>query len=815
MSPLSTISWPLVAFMVLSRVGASAADSPTEYPPHIKVILQKKCGSCHSGKDPESGLNLSSLLTLMIGGESGKTQIEPGKLAESVLWSKIQEGEMPPKDEPALSAEQKNSIRDWITKERFPSSVAIERARSNLLNAEAQQHWAFRPVSKPIIPLVKNKSWSLSEIDSFILARLEAKNLKPASDADAYTLLRRIYYDLTGLPPSPAELKGFIAHSAKDFDAAVAAQVDILLDTPEFGERWGRHWLDVARYSDTLGGGANFTLLDAWRYRDYVINSFNKDTPYDRFITEQIAGDLLPYDTAQQRQDLLIATGFLSIGPKDFTDQDKVKQLADAIDEQMDTMGKAFMGLAIGCARCHSHKFDPLPVEDYYAMAGIFHSTQTLLPSDDTKSFQNMPTWNRFPLPTLGEEKVAEKIKAAEAELNAMRTQIKQLDRQIKQLKPDAELVKENSDPDDTKVAALKKQLDELEKGIQSRQTLGSYFGKLDTGILGVIDGKKLAHTQINISGNARELGREIPRGVIRALGSKCAKIPDNQSGRLQLTDWLTDGKHPLTARVMANRVWSHLLGQGIVRTSNNFGTTGSSPSHPELLDHLATQFVGDQWSVKKLIRRIMLSRVYRMASEANEQAFAIDPDNTLLWKRSTRRLDIEALHDSLLRFAGQLSDKHGGPTLVHAGILSLGYREKVERPGLWKRRAVYLPVYRGAVVDGTAAFRTFDFADPNLVVGHRTQSLVPTQALFLMNNKLTLDCAENFARRLLKEKKTDEARIQQAYLTTLGRPVQQDELRRSKVFLKSSPQQNGADQDTWSAFCQVLFSSSEFLFMN
>ncbi len=811
MNPFVSFHWLLLAFMAFSSADIFAADAPVTYPPRIAAIFEKKCGSCHSGKEPDSALDLATVVTLMVGGESGKTLIAPGKLMESVLWSKITEGEMPPEDEPRLTETEKKTISDWIKSGHFPSLATIEQARSDLFRSEAQKHWSFRPVSKPSIPAVKNKSWPLSEIDSFILARLETKNLKPAGDADAYTLLRRIYYDLTGLPPSPAQVKIFVAEATKDFDAAVTTQVDRLLDTPEFGERWGRHWLDVARYSDTLGGGANFTLLDAWRYRDYVIDSFNKDTPYDRFITEQIAGDLLPYDSPQQRQDLLIATGFLSIGPKDFTDQDKVKLLADAIDEQMDTMGKAFMGLAIGCARCHSHKFDPLPVEDYYAMAGIFRSTQTLQKMDDTKSFQNMPTWNRFPLPTLGEKKVAAKKKKAEADLNALRNQKKQLDRQIKKLQAAAE----NNNANDAEVATLEKQRDKIEAEIKSRQTLGNYFGKLDSGILGVIEGEKPAPARINISGNARELGREIPRGIIRALGSECDDIPSEQSGRLQLTHWLTDGQHPLTARVMANRVWSHLLGQGIVTSNDNFGTTGSSPSHPELLDHLAARFVDEQWSIKKLIRRIMLSRVYRMASEPNEQAFSIDPDNTLLWKRSTQRLDVEALHDSLLRFAGQLSDKQGGPTLVHAGVLSLGFRMKVERPGLSKRRAVYLPVYRGAVVDVTAAFRTFDFADPNLVVGHRTQSLVPTQALFLMNNDLTLDCANDLASRLLKQEKTDEDRIQQAYLTVLGRPVQQDELHRAKTFLKTPDNKTPAHQANWSAFCQVLFSSSEFLFVN
>ena len=816
MKPFAPVHWLLFAFMAVSGASVLAADAPIVYPPRIGAFFEKKCATYHSKEEAKSDLNLDSLLTLMLGGESGETMVTPGKVASSHLWKMISEGEMPPKDEPRLSNEEKTAIRDWINNGRFPTLAVIEQARTDLLNAEARKHWAFQPVTEHAIPRVKNTAWPRSIIDRFILARLESEKLKPAGDANANTLLRRIYYDLTGLPPSPAEIKKFVGESALDFDAALTSLVDRLLDTPEFGERWGRHWLDVVRYSDTLSGGANYTLVDAWRYRDYVIDSFNKDTPYDRFITEQIAGDLLPFESPEERQTLLIATGFLALGPKDFTDQDKVKLMADAIDEQMDTMGKAIMGMAIGCARCHSHKFDPVPVDDYYALAGIFRSTKTLAVMDDTKSFANSPSWNRLPLPTMSDEEIESQQQNYKAKMDALIKKRKDLEGQIKKLRLS---IKKSgtgiNDKIETDLAAMEAEKTKVFNDFQGLQNLKRYFGDLDAGILAVIEREAKGPSKINIAGNPRELGREVPRGVIRAFGSKCADIPEDQSGRLQLTDWLTNGKHPLTSRVMVNRIWGHLMGNGLVSTADDFGTRGSPPSHPGLLDYLATQFVSESWSVKKLIRQIMLSRVYRIASKPNKKAESMDPNNTLLWKRSTRRLDIEALHDSLLRFGGQLSEERGGPTLLHAGVLGQGYRKGIERDGLWKRRAVYLPVYRGAVVEGTAAFRTFDFADPNLVTGHRIQSLVPTQALFLMNNELTLDCAEDFARRLLEEEKTDDARVRLAYLSVLGRPVTEEELQQAKGFLKTSANQPDASINALTGFCQVLFSSSEFLFIN
>lgn len=817
---LTSLALALIAILVEAAPLNIPDSDKITLPKDIHRIFQEKCSACHSGDEAEAQFNVDTLSQLMAGSEKGAS-IVPGKPQESLLWNKIKSNEMPPEDEEKLTEAEKKKIQQWIQTGKFPSDKEIQQIKLDHLVAEANKHWSFRPVKKQKAPVVKNKKWVRSEIDRFVLARLEVVNIEPSKDANPYTLLRRIHFDLTGLPPDEKEIQQFLYDvKQSNMQTAFEKVVDQLLSSTEFGERWGRHWLDVARYSDTLGGGANFTLIDAWRYRDYVIHSFNKDKPYNQFVTEQIAGDLMTYDSAKQQEEQIIATGFLALGPKDFTDQDKVKLMADAIDEQLDTLGKAFMGLAIGCARCHGHKFDPIPLEDYYALAGVMRSTQTLGELDDAKAFANMPSWNRIPLPTMSEQKRKELINKSKSTRESLSQKANLLKLEIKKIKKLIALNKNNK--------SLKEQLNKLEQQkkdvdseVKKKGSLKNYFGESYPSILGVLESKKQVDARINLGGNPRQLGSKVQRGVIRAIGGQSDKIPNHQSGRLQLAKWLTSSRHPLTSRVMVNRIWGHLLGRGIVESVDNFGTTGSKPSHPQLLDHLAYQFVEDGWSVKKMIRRIVLSRTYQLASERNSAATKIDPDNKLLWKRTTRRLDVEALRDSLLELSGQLSNERGGPTLVHAGILSLGFRIKVERAGLWKRRSVYLPVYRSMVINNKAMMPTFDFADPNFVVGHRTSSIVPTQALFMMNNDLTLNSAETVASRLLKEEMNDSDRIRSLYLSVFGRPVKAHELKRALKFLKLSTERlnkqkpEQARLTAWTSFTQVMFSSSQFLLVN
>ncbi len=803
--------------VVIANPVFASEPHQAKFPPLVAKILSARCADCHGGDDPESRLDLSTLESLVIGGEGGRSVL-PGHPQESLLWQAIADGEMPPQGESPLSDGEKQTIFQWIESGQFPSAAELQQAELQRLTQSASRHWAFRAVREPEVPPTLDARWPLSDIDRFILARLETAGLQPVGDADSHSLLRRACFDITGLPPSPSQVEEFRKEFELHPESAFRNLVDRLLESVAFGDRWGRHWLDVARYSDTLGGGSNFTLDDAWRYRDYVIGAFNSDLPYDQFVTEQIAGDLLPFDSAEQHERQLIATGFLALGPKDFTDQDKVKLMADSIDEQMDTLGKAFMGLAIGCARCHRHKFDPIPIEDYYSLVGIFRSTQTLEDLDDTKKFANAPAWNHIPLPTLGDSEEQEIREEYDTKTESLRKQKRKLEQQISQFKQRSAAVATGG-IDPSEIAACETAVADLDKKIKGRQTLKNYFGTptLPT-ILGVVEGKRVRNARVNLSGNPRQLGHEVPRGTLRAIGSS-VDIPDGESGRLQLAQWLADPQHPLSGRVMVNRVWNHLMGQGIVASVDNFGTTGTPPSHPELLDHLALRFAEDGWSVKSIIRRIMLSRVYRLASEKNPAAEQMDPGNRLLWKRTTRRLDVEAIHDSLLQIGGLLSDVRGGPTLIHTGDLSLNYREDVHRDGLWTRRSVYLPVYRNTILEQTAICSTFDFADPNVLVGSRTSSIVPTQALFLMNNKLSLDCAEAMARRLIDEVGDDNDRIRLAHAIVFGRPPREREVLRALAFLQSVTEQVKRSSDprrtAWTGYCQSLFSSGEFLLLN
>ncbi len=800
-------------WIVASVVGGGKREDATadELPRAIVSIFAEKCIDCHVGEDAEAGLSMSTLLDVMVGGDSGPA-VHPGDLERSLLWRRIASGEMPPADEPALSEAERGVIRAWIRDGRFPKVGEVEAAKSERLIEEARRHWAFRPIVKPVVPDVGADSWARTEVDRFIAAKWKSAGVVGIEDAAPERLLRRLYFDLTGLPPTPAEVREFLA---KEGDMrAYDRLVDRLLAAPEFGERWGRHWLDVARYADTVGGGANYTMNNAWRYRDYVIESFNKDKPYDRFVMEQIAGDLLPFESRRQREEQLIATGFLAIGPKDLTDVDKVKVVADVIDEQLDTLGKAFMGLAIGCARCHGHKFDPIPMRDYYALAGIFASTKSLKEQDDSKRFSSWPDWLRIPLPTMSDAERRTLIGQArehEEELKRRKTELMQ---QIARLKRStSEEQREGGE-----LAATQRLLADVVAQAERLRAVRIYYGDPIPVLIGVQEAASPVDCRINIRGNPRQLGEPVRRGVIRAMGLPCPSIEADESGRLQLARWLVDPRHPLTARVMVNRIWQHLFGRGLVATPDNFGTRGSPPTHPELLDYLAAVFIADGYSVKKMVRRLTTSRVYQLACASSESARRIDPDNDLLWRRRGRRLEAEEVRDALLAIGGELDRQRGGPTLEHIGRFGLGNLFEIERENLGNRRAVYLPVYRGMLFDRGAMFFTFDFCDPNLTAGRRPESIVPTQALFLMNDELALRSARALAERLLHREVGDAERVRESYAAVLGRLPSESELASALEFLGRDATETagtvGASLSlaAWSAWCQVLFCSSEFL---
>ncbi len=496
--------------------------------------------------------------------------------------------------------------------------------------------WWSRPIARPAARsadrVADADGWCRSPIDRFVLARLKASGLGVSADADRRTLIRRAYFAVLGLPPSTAAIDQFLSDSSQD---AFERLIERLLASPRFGERWGRHWLDVARYADSTGGGRSMLYGNAWRYRDYVITAFNHDKPFDTFLVEQLAGDLLDYTDPEVGRQQLTATAFLALGPTNYELQDKEQLRMDVIDEQIDTVGRVMLGLSLGCARCHDHKFDPVSTREYYALAGVFRSTQTLI-------HDNVSTWVKRPVPVDAQwQQRLDAHQQAVAELVAQLVACQELrdedhDLEQRQLELSQELAQLRSAPPPPPPHVM---------AVAEEQQVGDHF--------------------VCVRGNVHESGDAVPRGVIDAVGGEHAsQIPEAASGRLELARWIASSNNPLTARVMINRIWHHLFGAGLVRTVDNFGARGETPSHPELLDYLAARFVEQGWSVKAIIREIMLSHTYRLSSVALPEAARRDPENRLLSRFPRRRLDAEALHDAMLVLSGRLDSRMGGDTI-------------------------------------------------------------------------------------------------------------------------------------------------------
>jgi hypothetical protein len=648
--------------------------------------------------------------------------------------------------------------------------------------------WAFQPPRRHAPPAVRDTAWPCSAVDRFLLAGLEKRGLRPARPADRLTLLRRVTIDLTGLPPTPAEMDAFLADKRPD---AFTRVIDRLLASPAFGERWGRHWLDVARYADSSGKGDNLTYHDAWRYRDYVVAAFNADKPFDQFVREQIAGDLLPAATQAQRDEQLTATGFLVVGPKILANRDVEQRKMDVVDDQVDTIGRAFLGLTLGCARCHDHKVDPIPTTDYYALAGILASTRTL---EGIKV--NNPAvsgWSLRPLGADGEKLLAAR-RACEEKLQKVRIA----------------LARAQSNPDG------EERRRQVENMTQPEKKLLAALPPSPPLVMAVRDEDNPEDIRVNRRGNPHKLGERVPRGFLRALSTKSTpRIPANGSGRLQLADWLANPRNPLTARVTVNRVWLHLFGEGLVRSVDNFGTQGERPTHPELLDDLAARFVEQGWSVKWLIRTLVLSRAYQMAVADDRLGTQVDPDNRLLWRANRRRLEVEVIRDAMLIVAGRLDRSLGGSSVADLGEQAVRNDNSPTAlaPEQQTRRSIYLPVIRNNL---PPIFEVFDFADPDVSTGRRDATTVPTQALYLMNSPFVFEQAQAAAARLLAL--PEASRLPILYRRALGRDPIASEEDCAHSFLSDYRRQRGgsaeAEKDAWTALCQALFASAEFRFI-
>ncbi len=703
-----------------------AADKDSEFFENkIRPILATHCYECHSANASKvkGGLLLDTRDGLRNGGNTGPA-IVPGDPGKSLLIKalKHEKLKMPPRKQ--LPEAVVADFTRWVLMGAAdPREASVSSLYRRMTREEAQTFWAFQPPRKTEPPTPKS-DWARSRIDRFLLARLEEKGLQPARDADRQTLLRRLTFDLIGLPPSPEEIEAFAGDKS---DRAIEKVVDRLLASKHFGERWGRHWLDLARYAESNGNADNTPFPNAWRYRDYTIKAFNEDRPYDRFITEQIAGDLLTAGDPKKKDELLVATGFLALTSKPRA-QNNPDYRMDLIADQIDVTTRAVLGMTVMCARCHDHKFDYVSTKEYYALAGIFSSSDML---------------------TGGGGKGGGK------------------------------------------------------KGVASGLHQLSDGGEA----MGVSEGKA-SNAFVCVRGETRNKGETVPRGFLGiATASEVPSIPASASGRLELAQWLTAKDNPLTARVAVNRVWQALFGRGIVATPDNFGYLGDKPTHPELLDWLAVQFMEDGWSMKKLIRSIVLTRAYQLASDHNPDNHKIDPDNRLLWRANVRRLQAEAIRDAILASSGSLDREPPAGSTSESSSNAKGKKTTYQIKDL-PRRSVYLGMPRGAALPEILS--VFDVANPNLVVAQREVTTVPVQALFLMNSPFVLAEAKQLAKRLQTGSRDEAGRIDLAYKLTLSRTPTSAERDRVQKFLRDS----GGKDSAWTAFCHALYAAAEFRYV-
>ncbi len=922
---------------------------------HIRPTLIEHCERCHGQKKQQSGLRLDAKEGWEVGGDSGPA-IVAGDMDSLLLEAIRYEGgmDMPPKGK--LPDSTIEAFEKWIQLGAFDPRVKRSNhsaAKTTTPQQVDRSFWSFQPLVTPEVPRsADTKEWATLDLDYFILDELHKNELEPAPIADRETLIRRIHYDLTGLPPSVEEITAFVNETDPN---AWEKVVDQLLDQPAFGERWGRHWLDVVRFAESSGGGRTLLFPDAWKFRDYVIESFNRDTPYDQFIIEQIAGDLLTSNDHLERQRQLIATGFLLLGPTNYEMQDKDILEMDVVDEQLDTIGKSMMGMTIGCARCHDHKFDPIPTADYYALAGIFKSTLSLIHS-------NVSSWNKVDLPL--DEKQETLIAKQEAELarleNDQKSKQNRIDelqgtlKKMKQINVDSinavvlddidatregvwkesifiagyvgkqyihdenmglgeksvtfedagdaigsyrlyishtpgsnraskvavkirhvdgetsvtinqrppgpihgsftelgtftfseelpakitianqaaqdgvviadsivlapvaqsidqtfpTLASTKSPEQQQEIESLKSQIAEIEQEIKKEKQAAT----IRPVAMAVSESQSPGDIEIAIRGVTSQKGERVKRNVLSAAKwEPFQDLDESSSGRLELARWIADRQNPLTARVMANRIWYWMMGRGLVRSLDNFGSTGTAPSHPELLDHLATQLIEENWSVKSLIKTIALSSTYQQASSLTESS-AFDSENRLYHRANRKRLRAEDIRDTLLKIGKTLDPARGGPSIKAGTKIEYDYQFES------RRRSVYLPVFRNTLPE---VFEVFDFADPNIQQGKRNESTVASQALWLMNHPLILDQTRNAAKALLSLELNTDKRIELAFLQTLGRFPSKLEAEIMEQLAESindtavGTPSNEQELDQWTMVYQTLCQSVDFLYVN
>jgi hypothetical protein len=934
------LQWPVALAGLEGSVPPQTAEQQEFFEKKIRPLFVKNCQSCHNARVKTAGLDLSTPEGFMRGGDSGplisREQPESSRLLQVVSF----EGhlKMPPTGK--LKNDEIAALTAWVQMgapwpgATQPVAASPKRKASREFLETERNFWAFQPMKNAAPPAIKTGHWATTPIDQFILRKLEEKNLKPAPQADKLTLLRRATFDLTGLPPSEQEIEEFLSDASRD---AFKKVIERLLASPRYGERWGRHWLDVARYADSTGNDEDHRYPYAWKYRDYVIDAFNRDLPYDRFVREQIAGDLLAEDDSQGvNRAGIIATGFLALGPKAIAQQDKKKMLYDVYDEQVDVTSKAFLGLTISCARCHDHKFDPILTRDYYSLVSIFASTRSFKNPDSHVSvvlekplvskaeYERFQAQNRAHQAKVTRLRLAiEEIVDAEKERSTRQQSLRLADymlaarkvyhqgaslaevardgalsedilkKWVEYLKPGdlvrqhlldwqnagserlpetatgyqrrfqqrftewsatvsrwrsqyqealtkegnplpgkpqfeagedrffAEVYFEKDGPftvsakDQTKFSAeqwakltqLQRDMDELRKVAPAEPEMAC----------SVEDGERVAQ-KVFVRGDYNSPGEDAPREFPMILARYNGAIAfEKGSGRLELARWMTQGEHPLTARVMVNRIWQWHFGEGLVRTPDNFGKMGEPPTHPELLDYLAKTFIENGWSIKALHRQIMMSSAYQMAAENSQINADADPENRLLTRFPRRRLSIEEMRDGLLAIDQTLDLTIGGTLQKGRGTDGETSNDRLSlNPEKLKRRTVYLPLRRANL---PTLLNLFDFGDATTSSSKRQPTNVATQALFMLNSEFLTERSRNVAKSLLAKASMDDAgRLRSAYLRILSRQPARDEIEQGLAYLEGFKKRTPgatADLDAWQSLARILMASNDFIYLD
>jgi len=783
----------LLRWSIIANAQEPAEESFTQeqldfFENRIRPILVEHCYECHSedSKSIQAKLRLDGREFAIQGGDSGAALV-PSKPHESLLiaavsWKGI---EMPP--DRKLKDEQITDLVRWVEM-GVPWPGDLSAGNSNNKSSEydwskwRSEHWAFQPISTPEPPSLDDTSWCKSPIDYFVLSELVANGLQPSPSADPRTLIRRIRFDLVGLPPSIDEVRAFEEAYLSNPTQAVSDYVEKLLASKHYAERWARHWLDVARYSDGFGGFLdNASYENAWRYRDWVTDAFDQDMPFADFLRLQIAGDIVGDKSSA------IATGFLALGPNyisDGGDPDSTAQAkAETLSDRIDTLSQGLLGLTVACARCHDHKFDPIPQEDYYSLAGIFNNCATedipLVTNEVVEAFNQHQAMMQMQEKMLGSlrnelQKVSEANGAAELGSDEKKKELQTL-----------------IDNGQAKLEELKKSAPPMFAKTHALRDKGS------------------ADMALAIRGNLLKPGPIAPRRFLRIIAGDDRVNFAKGSGRLELAEAIADPANPLAARVFVNRVWMHHFGQALVRTPNNFGALGEKPSHPELLDWLARRLL-DSGSMKDLHRAILNSATYQMSSRQDSENYAKDGDNRWIWRMNPRRMDAEVWRDSLLDVCGELDLTVGGPPT-----------ENIES----RRRTLYFKVSRNGDAFATDEFlRLFDFPLMRSSVAQRPSSIVPQQYLFLLNSPFIQQRAKSFAERMMKESNEDSVRVERAYQILYQRSASEKELAIGLEFLGTGLSAEGLGDQTsdrqverlarWEQYSQALLGSNEFMYL-